>query len=366
MKKLFLLMLGIVAMLASCTRDQEACLTFSAEGEQEFSMNFDMSQLFTLGADEYFEYSVGDGEWTRFTTSVSEVAFGGALGDLRLRGKSIHGTATTNDIFSTILFATEVPVDCRGDIRTLIDYENYLTVSTEEARFCFLFLQNSQLRTAPALPATTLANNCYNDMFCGCSSLQAAPELPATILADSCYCDMFSDCTSLQAAPALPATTLAESCYAQMFFGCTSLETAPELVATDLADNCYYDMFLGCTSLQVAPALPATTLANSCYGGMFSGCTSLQAAPELPATTLAESCYAQMFSGCTKLTKVSMLATDVSAESCLVDWLNEAGTEASSRTLTLANQDIYKTLNTNEELLPNIWQEGNAEISCAN
>lgn len=41
---------------------------------------------------------------------------------------------------------------------------------------------------------------------------------------------MFYDCSSLTEAPALPATTLADSCYYEMFKGCSSLivtETAP-------------------------------------------------------------------------------------------------------------------------------------------
>lgn len=34
-------------------------------------------------------------------------------------------------------------------------------------------------------------------MFYNCTSLTTAPELPATTLADSCYGDMFNGCTSL-------------------------------------------------------------------------------------------------------------------------------------------------------------------------
>ena len=35
-------------------------------------------------------------------------------------------------------------------------------------------------------------------MFIGCASLSQAPALPATTLAPNCYSDMFSDCTSLK------------------------------------------------------------------------------------------------------------------------------------------------------------------------
>ena len=80
-----------------------------------------------------------------------------------------------------------------------------------------------------ALPATSLANNCYGFMFVGCTSLTQAPELPATTLADYCYELMFFDCSSLTQAPELPATTLADHCYYQMFYFCTNLAQAPTI-----------------------------------------------------------------------------------------------------------------------------------------
>ena len=62
---------------------------------------------------------------------------------------------------------------------------------------------------------------------------------------------MFYGCTSLTTAPALPATTLANFCYSGMFHNCTSLTTAPALPATTLTNNCYRNMFNNCKSLQV-------------------------------------------------------------------------------------------------------------------
>ena len=87
---------------------------------------------------------------------------------------------------------------------------------------------------------------------------------------------MLALCTSLTTAPALPATTLASECYEYMFMNCTSLTTAPSLPATTLANRCYRQMFDGCTSLTTAPELPATTLTEECYRYMFNGCTNLK------------------------------------------------------------------------------------------
>ena len=121
----------------------------------------------------------------------------------------------------------------------------------------------------------------------------------------SAFRNLFKDCTSLTKAPALPATTLAAECYQDMFNGCTSLVKAPELPATELTTYCYAGMFNGCTSLVNTPALPVTTLAEYCYFWMFSNCTSLVKAPELRATTLAKCCYTSMFYGCSSLNEVN-------------------------------------------------------------
>ena len=60
----------------------------------------------------------------------------------------------------------------------------------------------------------------------------------------------------------LPATTLAEYCYANMFYGCTNLTTAPELPATTLASSCYFQMFCNCTKLNSVTCL-ATDISAS-------------------------------------------------------------------------------------------------------
>ena len=186
-----------------------------------------------------------------------------------------------------------------------------------------IFRNNTHIVNASdlILPATTLTDKCYYQMFYGCTSLTTTPVLPATTLATNCYGYMFGNCSSLTTAPALPVTTLANYCYESMFNGCTSLTTAPELLATTMAQYCYKQMFQGCTALTSAPALPATTLAQECYREMFYGCTSLTSAPVLPAPTLAQYCYTQMFYNCTNLNYIKCLATNISASYCTNFWV---------------------------------------------
>lgn len=162
-----------------------------------------------------------------------------------------------------------------SDKFSLPDTISGTTYPRYEGSSCFEFKGNLISAKDLVLPATTLKEKCYKDMFYGCSSLVEAPKLPATTLAERCYDNMFYGCTSLTNAPDLPAPTLADSCYYCMFKGCTSLTEAPELPATTLVSGCYNCMFQNCTSLTMAPELPATTLATGCYDGMFNECSSL-------------------------------------------------------------------------------------------
>ena len=293
-------------------------VTFTAAGEQTFKM---YAGRF-LGLPK-FQYSVNGGEW-KTVESSEEVTFGGTYGDLRLRGTdNPNGTAAYfNSNYGSlpdnlnIEFSTDAKVACTGDIRTLLDYKTYKTVDTSNARFFGLFDNCTVLTSAPDLPATTLADNCYSNMFWGCSSLTTAPELPATTLADYCYSGMFQECTGLES----------------------------------------------------APELPATTLANYCYYRMFYGCTSLTSAKKLPAITLAPNCYSYMFNGCTSLSSVTMLAPSdqiTNKRDCCYYWLTDAGTkEGISRTLQVKNADAYTALknNTANYYLPDNWQIGKCTV----
>ena len=392
-------------------------VTFTAEQPQTFKMiaqeGYKISGL---------EYSVKNGEWNDVVAD-KVVEFGGDKGDLRLRGKNNQeGTSGKYGGYSQISFGnTDVNVECTGDIRTLLDYENYETVATGSARFYRLFKDCTQLTSAPNLPAKTLADGGYQEMFRSCTSLTAAPDLPATKLADLCYANMFDGCTklnkvpdalpaitmasncylkmfykctSLTAAPDLPATTLAKGCYDSMFWGCEGLTEAPKLNATPLKELCYNAMFWGCTSLTAAPDLPATTLAKNCYAVMFRGCTSLetgpeklpalklatrcydsmflncsslQTAPELPATELAEACYINMFNGCKKVSSVKMTApSDQITGNYFSDWLSRAGKDVTTgRTLIVNDQTAYDALLKTTDFLPTNWRVGNCTVTAA-
>ena len=286
----------------------------------------DTEQVISVPANAH-EKVYWKGEGTTYATS----------GD-NSTGQSIFSTSKAFDVSGNIMSLlygddfvgqTSLPNNTRtfanllSQNLCLINAKHLKLPATTMAQNCYQYLFSgcSALTTVPELPAAELTVCCYQYMFMGCVSLTNAPELPASTMKTYCYRGMFRDCTSLNKAPALPATTVAQSCYEAMFYGCSSLGETPALPATVLANACYKDMFYGCTSLTTAPTLPANDLTFRCYRAMFKGCSSLTKAPALPAAVLMDECYNQMFTNCSSLNEVTCLATDISATDCLTNWL---------------------------------------------
>ena len=169
---------------------------------------------------------------------------------------------------------------------------------------------------------------------------------------DFAFFELFYNCTTLKNAEnlILPATELANYCYNGMFSRCTSLTTAPALPSTTLAKDCYSHMFSSCISLTTAPALPSTTLVEGCYYGMFYGCISLTTAPGLISTTLADNCYSYMFEDCHNLNYIKMLATDISADYCLDDWVSGVASSG-----TVVKHPDMTSLSSGRSGIPDGW-----------
>ena len=163
------------------------------------------------------EYSVNSGEWIVITGNDDITLSQGDKVKFR-------GTSGGDGLFygsNTLMFKVY------GNIESLEYGDDFVGQTSTSVMFNGCFYGCTGLVDAEnlVLPATTLTEYCYKDMFENCTSLTTAPALPATTLADFCYDSMFYDCTSLTTAPALPATTLAYSCYSNMFKQCTSLNT---------------------------------------------------------------------------------------------------------------------------------------------
>ena len=309
MKKLFTLFALLFMMASQLCADSTSPLNFTA-----------VNGPATIRLDKYgnpdaisLQYSTDNcTTWSDYTIGQDIQFASGAKVYFKATSSNANFSKDGSNYYNFILSGS---FSADGNVLSLLDAAMQQT-SVPGYAFYELFHNCSTLTQAPALAATTLAENCYAEMFWGCESLTQAPDLPATTLAKKCYNGMFSRCSLLTQAPALPATTLADCCYQGMFWGCTSLTQAPALPATTLADHCYYGMFSDCESLTQAPALPAMTLADYCYSDMFGNCRSLTQAPALPATTLTVLCYHGMFYNCTSLTQAPDLPATTLAKRC--------------------------------------------------
>ena len=230
------------------------------------------------GITKTIDYKLNNGEWVSITSNASSSAPSIEVnsGDkLQFRGNNTAYSDGGWDVLYNSFNGSTALFEAEGNIMSLIYGDNFKNNSTISSTYTFYGL------------------------FSDCVNLVSAENLilPATTLVNYCYSNMFQNCTSLTTAPKLPATTLARSCYRQMFYRCYRLTTAPSV-------------------------LPATTLADYCYSNMFCDCRSLTVAPELPATNLITQCYFNMFNGCNNLNYIKCLATDISASNCTNSWVS--------------------------------------------
>ena len=89
------------------------------------------------------------------------------------------------------------------------------------------------------------ANNAFYGLFAGAEKLVNSTEhklvLPATTLMEGCYQDMFSGCKGIEKAPELPASALVKDCYKEMFYDCSKLNHVACLATDITAPDCTKD-----------------------------------------------------------------------------------------------------------------------------
>ena len=163
------------------------------------------------------EYKLNNGEWTTFRTSGSYYQLNGLkTGDEVQIRASGWNFGSYNQLTCSSIF------NLKGNIMSLInptDFHNITTVGGYA--FAYIFRDCTGLTDASelVLPATTLAQSCYSEMFSGCTSLTQAPELPATTLGKYCYSYMFEGCSNLNYIKCLATDISASDCTANWVRG---------------------------------------------------------------------------------------------------------------------------------------------------
>ena len=206
---------------------------FTTEALEDGSIGFNIPAEVGTSLVTSVSYSTDEGEtWTTAdnvaSTEVNIIVDNVKKGDKILWKGSANNFAITGLNGKYCKFISSGNIDIYGNIMSLLYGDDFTDSVSFPASKTYIFKSLFRgLKIINAwdliLPATTLANNCYQYMFGSCTSMITAPELPATTLAQQCYSRMFYNCTSLTTAPELPATTLVNSCYQYMFYGCTSL-----------------------------------------------------------------------------------------------------------------------------------------------
>ena len=258
----------------------------------------------------------GESTWTSYN-SVSNITL--EKGQcLYFRGKksAYNNSGKTKPLFTTnkfvYIYGDIMSLMCDSAITEYYERKTSLSANAFNAAFRTNSNANPNIDIHPnhdlVLSATTLAANCYQNLFRYCTALTKPPVIKATTLTGNyCLAEMFRQCSSLATVPTLPTASLTEYCFNMTFYGCSSLTTIPE----DL--------------------IPATTLAKGCYKSMFYECSGLTSAPMLPAEILVDECYQDMFNGTNSSTNNSInsiicLATDISATNCISNWLKKVAT----------------------------------------
>ena len=169
----------------------------AAEANSTVSM---MSMLATAPNLEYSTDCVTWQEW-QHTTADDMHTFDtltlGAEGDkVYIKGVNPDGFLDLENMCFS-LFSMTGKIAAHGNAQSLVDGDTpTLVAKTMPILSDFLLTEqlSDVLVSAPSLPATTLAEYCYYDMFQGCTGLTQAPSLPATTLAVGCYSGMFTEC----------------------------------------------------------------------------------------------------------------------------------------------------------------------------
>ena len=180
---------------------------------EAFSENVQTYVFFTIASGKQIEFSLDDGKnWN--TVSSSNYVTLNPHQVMLLRGNAAS-------CYNTTIRTTQ---DCYiyGNLMSLIDptgYATNTTISFDQA-FYGLFYNSTY-----ASDAAHLKNHPSKDL-----------ALPATTLRQACYQNMFRG-TGIDRSPVLPAPTLVTSCYNRMFQGCSSL-TKVTCLATSGFSNC--------------------------------------------------------------------------------------------------------------------------------
>ena len=127
-----------------------------------------------------------------------------------------------------------------GDLRTLINYKNVVNLSLKNGVFAYLLYYDSSLTSASSLTFKyhTISSYGLYQCFDGDESLTAAPSVLHPVnINPYCYYSMYSR-TNIKNTPVLPAQTLKEECYFELFAFCNDFSSVTSYANNISATSC--------------------------------------------------------------------------------------------------------------------------------
>ena len=196
------------------------------------------------------KYSLDNGStWTTITSTTGGVSIPVSSGSI-IQFKGTNSTYGNSNYFNSFNAST-ASFNVYGNIMSLINETDFKSLTSFSGSYNFYSL----FRETKMVDAENLI-------------------LPATTLTQHSYRNMFAFITTIIKAPQILATALATSCCQNMFYGCTNLETAPDLLATTLVSSCYQGMFYNCTKLKYIKCLATANASNATNAWTYNITTS--------------------------------------------------------------------------------------------
>ena len=178
----------------------------------KYTINDGAEQTIAKNTSGAYDITVKKGDVVQFYSLNTSLGGGSTVAGARGTTRAVDSGAKYINIRPSM--KTEI----YGNVMSLLKGKDNLESATAlEAKNAFygLFagaekLVNNAERLL-VLPATTLTEGCYQDMFNGCKGIEKAPELPAPKLEKNCYQEMFYDCAKLNSVKCLATDIKAEN-----------------------------------------------------------------------------------------------------------------------------------------------------------
>ena len=226
----------------------------------KYTINGSTEQTISKNTEGSYDIVVSKGDVVQLYSTNTSLGGGGGGAAARAVTRSADGGAKYINIRPSM--KTEI----YGNVMSLLKGKDNLENETEikgKNAFYGLFdgadkLVSSEDREL-VLPATTLTEGCYENMFSGCKGIEKAPELPANKCEKNCYKEMFSDCAKVTTFKIL-ATVTAEGCIDGIMDNAgTEAETTPVLILDENADADYFKKSIP-NNIKIGVAVSSITL----------------------------------------------------------------------------------------------------------